>query len=156
MAHKDILKYERSIGCTIDELAAEVKYLTDKVTDMALIVFRTKDLQTLKKKMRFKNTENIFLIDDVYGIRIIVGSVNEAYQVLEKMSQVFPGFLDHDYIKNPKTRPDKLATKGKMLRLLQFIAYKNGVPFEVQITTTAFNEMNESLHAGYHCDKYHS
>ena len=115
------------------------------------IVFRMKDQETLRKKMLLKSVESVFSIDDVYGVRIIVESVIDVYLVLWKISEIFDGYLDHDYIEKPKTSP---SVNGKMLRLIQFVAYKNRVPFEVQITTVAFNEVNELLHEGYHCRKY--
>jgi len=99
-------------------------------------------------------TESIIDIDDVYAFRILVSSANEAYLVLKALTKSFRGFLDHDYIANPKTRPDKPHLDGKSLKLLQFIAYKNNVPFEIQITTFEWNESNELLHDEYHREKY--
>ena len=156
MTHKNISIYQQHIGSTINALAGEVRRTASTIAKNPLVTFRIKNPKTLKKKMLLKNTQSIFSINDIYGIRIIVESVDEAYGVLEKISQTFSGFLDHDYIKKPKTRPSEPGLKGKMLRLLQFIAHKNGVPFEIQITTAVFHKMNELLHKGYHCKKYHS
>ncbi len=132
-------------------LAEEVKSIVGAVVKNLFIISRIKDSEILRKKMCLKNTKNIFSIDDVYGIRILVESIDEAYAVLEKISQTFSGFLDHDYIKKPKECP---SINGKVLRLLQFIAYKNGVSFEIQITTVSFNDVNELLHGEYHRRKY--
>lgn len=156
MTLKDISIYKQRINCGIDLLAGEIQRIASLVAENPIIKFRVKNLETLEKKMQLKKTLRIFLIDDVYGIRILVKSVDEAYAVLEKISREFPGFLDHDYIKEPKIRPDEPGLIGKKLRLIQFIAYKNGVPFEIQITTAAFHKMNESLHANYHRRKYNS
>jgi (p)ppGpp synthase/HD superfamily hydrolase len=147
-------EYKKRIGCNIENLAEDVLKLAHTVTFSANISFRTKDSVTLKKKMRMKNVDDIFLIDDVFGIRIFVDSVADAYKVFEKIKETFGGLLDHDYIAYPKTRADESALKGKMLRLLQLIAYKNGVPFEIQITTREFHQENELLHARYHQRKY--
>lgn len=154
MSDSDVSRYQRHIGIAIDEITDEIRRIVGTVTNEVSLISRVKNPETLKEKMLIKKVSNVLLIDDVYGIRVILNSVNEAYQVLKKMSQVFPGHLDHDYIKEPMTRPNEPHLKGKMLRLLQFIAYKNGVPFEVQITTQEFNAMNESLHGEYHRKKY--
>lgn len=146
----EIAKYQRRIDCTIDTLAEEVRAVACIVVQDPFVAFRTKDPETLSKKMRLKNTANIFSIDDVYAIRIVVASVDEVYDILGKIVGTFPGHLDHDYIREPKTNPE-----GKQLRLLQFIAYRNQAPFELQVTTQEFNEINELLHEHYHHKKYH-
>lgn len=104
--------------------------------------------------MRFYRTHNVFRLNDVYGIRVLVESVAEAYIVLRAVEDTFHGYLEHDYIKKPKTRPDDPNLAGKMLRLLQYVAYRNATPFEIQITTHEFHTMNEPLHAAYHARKY--
>lgn len=154
MAYEDILTYQHQIGCSIETLAKEVYLVASTAVRNLSIYWRIKTPETLRKKMGIKNVQNPFLIDDVYGIRILVDSVNEAYLILNKIAQTFPGFLDHDYIAKPKTRVDKLHLKGKKLQLLQFIAYKNGVSFEIQITTKSFHKNNELFHVGYHKEKY--
>lgn len=153
MSKEKILIYEQSIGITIAELAEEIKHLVIIVAQDSSVKFRVKDPDTLRKKMLIKGTHDVFSIDDVYGIRILVKTVEESYRVLEKISQSFSGYLDHDFIKDPQMRIHE-PHKGAMLRLLQFVAYKNGIPFEVQITTFAFHGVNESLHDGYHRRKY--
>ncbi|OHA82515.1 MAG: hypothetical protein A3B07_02745 [Candidatus Yonathbacteria bacterium RIFCSPLOWO2_01_FULL_43_27] len=153
MPTEDISLYRHHIGCDINTLVAEVYDLVKDVTKCPQVSSRVKDLETLRKKMVLKNTHDIFSIDDVYGIRIIVTSIDEVYAVLERISRVFEGFLDHDYFKNAKACP---SVDGKFLRLVQFVAYKNKVPFEVQVTTASCHETNESLHARYHRRKYGS
>lgn len=148
MLDKNLSTYQEFIGCSIEVLVEEIKQIAESIAESPIITFRVKNPETLQKKMRIKNTENIFTIDDVYGIRIIVKSVVEAYLVLYKISKRFSGYVDHDYIKEPRMCVSEI-NRGKMLRLLQFIAYKNSVPFEIQITTSAFHEMNETLHEGY-------
>ncbi len=153
--HQSLSLYQKRIGSSIDMLANEMQQIVGAIVKTPLITFRVKDPETLRKKMLLKNTQDIFSIDDVYGIRILVESVNEAYEVLLKVSQTFPGYLDHDFIKEPGVRIHE-PHKGKLLRLLQFFAYRNGAPFEIQITTFSFNEENELLHEGYHHRKYQS
>jgi len=145
--------YEECIGSTIGELADEIQNLAAAVVPNPSVSFRIKHPETLQKKIKLKNVQSIFSVDDVYGIRIVVESADDVYTVLEKIWQTFPGYLDHDYIKEPKVRLSE-PNKGKMLRLLQFVGYKNEMPFEIQITTNAFNQENESLHDEYHRRKY--
>ncbi len=147
----NVLLYQQQIGCNIKALAEEVQRIASAVVKNPLVTFRVKDPKTLRRKMELKGVSSVFSIDDVYGIRVIVKSVEEAYRVLTEVSRVSIGYLDHDYFKAPRAVP---SVNGKTLRLLQFVAYKNGVPFEIQITTIAFHEVNESLHDGYHRRRY--
>ena len=153
MKDKKTLAYQQRIGVTINALAEEIRCIVGTVVKTPLINFRIKDPETLQKKMQIEDTQSVFSINDVYGIRIIVESVEEGYQVLEKIEAVFDGYLDHDYFKKVKPVP---SINGKVLRLLQFVAYRNDVAFEIQITTTECHAVNESLHEGYHHRKYQS
>lgn len=148
-----ILLYQQHIGCTINTLAKEVQQIASAVAGNPLVIFRVKDPETLRKKMKLKGASSVFSIDDVYGIRVIIESVEEAYRVLAEVSRVFMGYIDHDYIEEPKIRLNE-PHKGEAFRLLQFIAYKNGTSFEIQITTHVFHAVNELLHEEYHRRKY--
>ncbi len=152
---KNISIYQNHIGCTLDELEKDVQDTIGTTVEKRQITSRVKNSEKLRKKMQIKNVSDVFAIKDVYGIRIIVESIDDTYFVLTKISKRFSGFLKHDYIANPKTCPHEPKLKGKMVRFLQFIAYKNSVPFEIQITTTMFHEMNESLHEEYYHRKYY-
>lgn len=146
--------YEASIGLSIEKLSKELLSIAREVTVNAEIRYRVKDVQVLAKKMVLKEVESVLKIHDVYGFRILVPSVGESCAVLELVTKTLPSFLDHDYIAKPKTRVDKPHLLGKSLRLIQVVAFRNGIPFEVQITTFEFNESNEALHAEYHREKY--
>ena len=150
---ENILKYQERIGITIDVLVEEIRQVVNTVVKNSTIYFRVKDPETLRQKMQIEKAQDVFSIDDVYGTRIVVESVEEAYAVLAKVSQVFTGYIDHDYFKKIKPVP---SVDGKVLRLIQFIAYRNGVGFEIQITTVLCHEVNEPLHQRYHNRKYHS
>jgi len=154
MGQELISLYQRSIGCSIDELAREILGLAKAVSNDSKICYRIKNSQILEKKMALKKVGSVFEIDDVYGLRVLVPLVEKSYEVLGAIMRAFPSFLDHDYIAKPKTRPDKPHLKGNGLRMLQIIARRNNVPFEVQITTFEFNEANESFHGQYHREKY--
>ncbi|MGB8815953.1 MAG: hypothetical protein WCC74_01785 [Minisyncoccia bacterium] len=145
------MAYQQRIGVTIETLSEEIQCIINTVAKKPLISFRVKDPETLRKKMQIVKTQDVFSIHDIYGIRVIVESIEEVYAVLTKISQEFSGYLVHDYFKIPKAVP---SVNGKILRLVQYIAYKNGVSFEIQITTVACCEVNESLHQGYHDRKY--
>lgn len=149
-----ITLYEERINCPIDQLGKAVLSIAYTSNINPYVSWRVKDSSTLEKKMRLKNTSNVFLINDVYGIRVLVDTVEQVYAVLTVIQDAFPGFIGHDYVACPKTRTDKPHLIGKSLRLIQFVAYKNGVPFEIQITTNEFHTLNEKLHEEYHLDKY--
>ncbi len=153
MPHEDmaicLATYQERIGISIDVLREEVHCAAVAVAHSVVTSARVKDLDTLRKKMLIKRVESIFAIDDVYAFRVIVQSVEDAYHVLGNIMSSFPGHIDHDYIRAPKTN-----SQGGILQLLQFIAYRNSVPFEIQITTTVFHQINESQHQRYHERKY--
>ena len=152
---KNILSiYQEAIDHSIDKLAEKILKIARLSSVNPIIIYRVKDLNTLKIKMALKQKQSILEIEDVYGFRILVSNIGEVYAVLLAIGKFFDGYIDHDYIKTPKTRPDKPHLKNKSLRLLQFIAYVNDIPIEVQITTHKFNKENESLHKGYHLEKY--
>lgn len=146
-----IIQYERMLGCTIADLATELRSIVEIAVQDCDILFRIKDEATLKKKMAIKGRNNIEAVDDIYGLRILVNSEKDAYAVLKRIEDTIPGYLDHDYISVPKINQNR---PGKKLRLIQYIGKKNGLSFEVQITTKSFNEENEALHAEYHRMKY--
>jgi len=154
MINKNILIYQQKIDSTIESIANEIKYITSSVVKKPFIIYRIKNSETLRKKMELKKVKDIFLIDDVYALRILVDSVEEIYTVLEHIIKKFNGFIDHDYLEKPKIKLYEKIQKENRLRLVQFIAYKNGVPFEIQITTILFNKINESFHQKYHDRKY--
>lgn len=156
MKSKHISLYKSAIGCNIEDLARRLSLLTGKISRKFDVKYRVKNRETLGKKMILKNTSSVFEINDVYGLKVIVSSVEECYEVLGTVQIFFQCRLSHDYIANPKIRPDKPHLAGKSLRLIKIVAYKNNVPFEIQITTFEFDEMNESLHNEYHREKYFS
>ena len=154
MSGELISLYQESIGCSIEELAREILLLCQTVSQSSEICQRIKDSEILVKKMALKKVRSIFDIHDVYALRVLVSSVEESYEILAVIARAFPNFLEHDYIKNPKYHPDEPDLKERSLRLIQIIAYRNNTPFEIQITTFEFNEINESFHDQYHREKY--
>lgn len=151
MKDKNILAYQQRIGCTIDALAKRVRHVINIAAKKAEVTYRVKDPETLKRKIAFKKGKDVFSIHDVYGLRIITDSVDDIYVIFSKIKESFPVKLADDFITYPKALSDP-GFEGKMLKLLRLIAYENGVPFEIQITTSAFHEVNESHHKVY-CQK---
>ncbi len=155
MSYKDLSLYQKKIGCSVGELAKTIKKtIAPLMLKDFCILNRIKNPDTLKKKKHLKKVKSVFEIEDVYAFRLLVSNINEVYMVSKLIMGMFDSYLDHNYIQNPKIRPDVSCLKGKSLRLLQMIAYKNEVPFEIQITTFKFNESNELLHERYHNEKY--
>ncbi len=143
--------YKETIGCSIEVLAAKIHQLSTLAANKPSVVFRIKNMETLRKKMTLKGSSEISSIDDIYGIRVLVDSTEEIYGTLQRLMLAFPGYIDHDYVTTPKINPNR---PGKALRLVQYIAKEKGLTFEVQITTHAWNEINEKLHEEYHQKKY--
>ncbi|MCK5060108.1 MAG: hypothetical protein KAR00_03150 [Candidatus Pacebacteria bacterium] len=153
MLDRNIAVYQMRVGCTIKTLAEKVKYAMSADIKRAKVVYRVKNPETLRKKIQLKKGKNIFSVDDVYGIRIIVESVKDAYTALKSIRRQFPGYLADDFIAKPKIWSDP-GFKGQKLRLLRFVAYENNVSFEIQIATNAFYEVNESHHQVHHKKRY--
>lgn len=143
--------YREQIGCSIQELAAGLEHLAKQIDPHATCIYRTKEPQTLEKKLALKGAVGITSIDDIYGLRILVSACRHLYPVLNLVATANPGYLDYDYVASPKINPQR---PGKQLRLIQYIVRRNGLTFEVQVTTRKWNTLNEALHAGYHKRKY--
>ncbi len=152
-SRESILLYQECIGITIDTLTCRIYNLASTITKNLVITFRIKDSETLRKKMLRKNTLNIFSIHDIYGIRILVNSIDNAYHMLKLINLVFPMYLANDFIKKPRLLFD-YGFKGKSFKCLRIVAYENNVPFEIQITTYEFHLINELHHVVYHRKLY--
>jgi len=154
MCQELISSYQKSIGCSINELALEILGVAKHISEDSQIIYRIKDPQILTQKMKLKKVSSIFEIDDVYALRILTPFVEKCYKIMDEIMKTFPSYLDHDFIANPKTRQEDFLTNKGGFRLIQIIARKNNTPFEVQITTFDFNEINESYHEEYHRRRY--
>lgn len=146
-----ILDYKNAIGLDIDLLAKDISSIIKIKHE---IIFRVKSIQSLINKMELKGVSNPLLIKDIYGIKIIVDSTKEIYSILSAIQLNFTGCVEHDYIRKPKMCRYDEQHKGKFLRLIKYTAYKNKIPFEIQITTREFEVINELLHDGHHKIKY--
>lgn len=153
MKDKNISTYQQRIGITIDALAEKVRCVVNIAVEKAKITYRVKDPETLRRKILFKRKKGVFSIHDVYGLRVITESVEDAYLVSNKIRESFPAQLVEDFIAYPQALSDP-GFEGKTLRRLRLVAYENGVPFEIQITTNDFHEVNESHHEAYRQRRY--
>ena len=148
---KHIDLYQSLIGCTIDEIGISIETLIVKIVPKGKVFWRVKDSKTLQRKMVLNNKTSIETIKDIYAYRIIVNTDQEVYMILDVISLAFKGKLKKDYIKQPK----RLYSEDPIiLRLVQYIAERNSVFFEIQITTWQYHNMNESCHGNYHLRKY--
>lgn len=155
MSKKNLVLYKEKIGCSIEDLVRAIEEILNPLKlKNTIILHRIKYANTLRRKMILKRVSSVFDIEDIFGLRILVNKEYEAYKILKILQEKTIGYLDHDFIKNPKTRNDTPELKGKSLKLLQWISYKNKIPFEIQITTFEFNRKNELLHNRYHKEKY--
>jgi ppGpp synthetase/RelA/SpoT-type nucleotidyltranferase len=154
MKNNLITIYKNAIGLEIEQLSEKISNIINIIPIDHQIVFRLKDLQNLIQKMNLKGINNPLLIKDIYGIKIIVDSVDQVYAVMLAIKNNFGGYTDHDYISKPKMCRHSKQNKGKFFRLIKYIAYQNKIPFEIQITTKEFELVNNTLHEGYHNIKY--
>ena len=118
-------------------IASRFRKNLDEARIDAEIQSRKKDLYSIYKKM--KNRKLPFdQIIDVYGIRIIVEQVEECYQVLGLVHQIYKPIMDkfNDYIAIPRINGyQSLHTS---------LLGPDGTPIEVQIRTKAMNRVAES------------
>ncbi len=153
MSQENIYLYQEAIKCSIETLTKTIEEALRSLTSIDFCILRrVKNPETLRKKMCLKKADSVFKIEDVYGFRILTSTTDEVYVVSELITKLFDNYVDHDYIKTPKILPEQ--THLESLRLLQIVAYKNEIPFEIQITTFEYHEINESLHERYHQKKY--
>jgi (p)ppGpp synthase/HD superfamily hydrolase len=148
---KQFESYKACIGISIEALSETIRtYVSPLGIDLS-ISYRIKDLQTLQKKLLLKRETSIFSLVDVYGIRILTNTVEEAYSVLHEIDSRIKGYVEHDYIAHPKIN---YARANAVLHLLKYVGYWNQTSFEIQITTKVFHALNEMLHEEYHRKKY--
>lgn len=79
MVNTDITRYQERIGCSIDHLAADIKNVLHQVVKNSIVYYRIKNLETLHQKMILKNTTDISRIDDIFGLRVVVDSIEDIY-----------------------------------------------------------------------------
>lgn len=154
MSDQFLDEYIEKIKCNAEDLAEELLRIAKKISKKAEIIYRIKDPQKIRRKLKLKKASSVFKLDDVFGFRILVPTIEEIRLVKIMIVSKYKSKLDHDYISEPKVRPEKTQLAGKKLRLMQIISYKNSVPFEIQITTPEFDIENESVHEQYSREKY--
>lgn len=121
-----IKKIHTALSSRLDEMGIEAE-----------VKARKKHPYSLYKKMRIKNLayKNIF---DVYGMRVVVDSVDDCYRVLGAVHNLFkpiPGKFK-DYIAIPK------ANGYQSLHTVMFGPH--AIPLEVQVRTVEMDKFAES------------
>lgn len=101
------------------------------------VVSRQKHIYGIYKKMRHKHT-NFSEVMDVYGIRIVVDTIDKCYRVLGVVHSLYKPALGRfkDYIAIPK------VNNYQSLHTTLYGPYR--VPIEVQIRTEAMEQMAEN------------
>jgi (p)ppGpp synthase/HD superfamily hydrolase len=148
---KQFESYKTCIGISIEDLSDTIRTYISPLCTNLLVSHRIKDLRTLQMKLSLKRETSIFSLVDVYGIRILTDTVEEVYSALQDIDCRIKGYVEHDYIAQPKVN---YARINAVLRLLKYVGYWNQTSFEIQITTKEFHALNEALHAEYHRKKY--
>jgi guanosine-3',5'-bis(diphosphate) 3'-pyrophosphohydrolase len=121
----------------VGKIAASIKAALDNAVIPGRVEGREKDVYSIYQKMRRKKV-SLNEIVDVYGIRIVVDSVDTCYRTLGVVHGVYkpmPGRFK-DYIAIPR------ANGYQSLHTTLF--GPNGTPLEVQIRTTEMHEVAES------------
>ena len=119
---------EQSRKDFLEEIKLRIKKRIESVVPDAQIEGRIKSVHGIYRKMYMQN-HNFDEIYDIFAVRVIVDTVNDCYNVLGIIHDMFkpiPGRFK-DYISTPK--PNMYQS------LHSTVIGKEGIPFEVQIRT---------------------
>ena len=126
---EEMLKHQKStLDAFLDRIKAQI---TERLTEYGLtatVTGRTKSIASSYRKM-YMLGKTIDEIYDVYAVRVIVDEVNDCYNALGLVHEMFrpiPGRFK-DYISSPK--PNMYQS------LHTTVIGTDGIPFEVQIRT---------------------
>ncbi|MCL2513666.1 MAG: RelA/SpoT family protein, partial [Oscillospiraceae bacterium] len=112
----------------LEKIKSRIGEKLKNVVSSAQIDGRIKSVHGIYRKMYMQNRQ-FDEIYDIYAVRVIVGSVNDCYNclgVIHEMFRPIPGRFK-DYISTPK--PNQYQS------LHTTVIGKEGIPFEVQIRT---------------------
>ncbi len=136
-----LLKASRSIAGDRRSLLREIEETLSRSVAAegltAAVRGRRKNLYSIYRKMREKHRRFLDVFD-LYGVRIIVGSVDECYRVLGIVHHRYRPISDqfNDYIANPKLNGYQSLHTTVMAR--------GGIKFEVQIRTREMDQIAEA------------
>ncbi|AXK51124.1 RelA/SpoT family protein [Spiroplasma alleghenense] len=135
LLEKDLSERSETIDAIMDYLAVVLE--EEKGLKNIEIFGRTKTIYSIYRKMTLfgKNFDDI---NDLLAVRIITNSVDECYQILGIVHQIFTPLSGRfkDYIATPK---------NNLYRSLHTtVSDKNGVIFEIQIRTKEMDVVAES------------
>lgn len=116
----------------VDNVVKEVKKILDDAHISGEVFGRKKHLYSIYRKMKSRN-KTLDQIYDIIAVRVIVGTVDECYEILGK--------IHHEWKPVPGRIKDYIATpKQNMYRSLHTTVVTNfGRTFEIQIRTKEMN-----------------
>ncbi|MEK7136783.1 MAG: TGS domain-containing protein, partial [Patescibacteria group bacterium] len=131
----------RQQGPFTSESARALKRTLLKEGRRAEIIGREKHPYSIFRKMQQKGTSKITDLHDLFGLRILVDSVEDCYQVLGFIHRIYRPILHHmkDYIAFPKPN----GYRSLHTTILGLNARDASLPVEIQIRTHAMDEEAE-------------
>lgn len=132
--HLDMKKADRE--AFIEKIKAKIKERVEPVVPGVFLSGRVKSANGIYRKVYMKNRQ-MDEIFDIYAVRVIVNTVNDCYNVLGIVHDVFTPIPNRfkDYISTPK--PNMYQS------LHTTVIGKEGIPFEIQIRTWEMHQTAE-------------
>jgi GTP pyrophosphokinase/guanosine-3',5'-bis(diphosphate) 3'-pyrophosphohydrolase len=131
------LTLQREAGDVVHKITADIRNELEKVQIEATVYGRAKKPYSIWRKMQEKDLA-FSRLSDIYGFRIICGSVPECYAILGQIHQRWrsvPGRFK-DYISQPKTNGYR--------SIHTTVSGRDGKRVEVQIRTREMHEVAEA------------
>ncbi|MBN8633501.1 MAG: bifunctional (p)ppGpp synthetase/guanosine-3',5'-bis(diphosphate) 3'-pyrophosphohydrolase, partial [Rhodobacterales bacterium] len=131
------LLLQRESGDVVHKITADIRLELDKVQIEASVYGRAKKPYSIWRKMQEKDLA-FSRLSDIYGFRVICGSVADCYRILGVIHQrwrAVPGRFK-DYISQPKTNGYR--------SIHTTVSGRDGKRVEVQIRTREMHEVAEA------------
>lgn len=131
------LTLQRESGDVVHKITADIRAELDKVDIDATVYGRAKKPYSIWRKMQEKDLA-FSRLSDIYGFRVICGSVTDCYRILGVIHQrwrAVPGRFK-DYISQPKTNGYR--------SIHTTVSGRDGKRVEVQIRTREMHEVAEA------------
>lgn len=131
------LTLQRESGDVVHQITADIRTELDKVEIEADVYGRAKKPYSIWRKMKEKDLA-FSRLSDIYGFRVICGSVPDCYRILGVIHQrwrAVPGRFK-DYLSQPKSNGYR--------SIHTTVSGRDGKRVEVQIRTREMHEVNEA------------